>query len=453
MSRFLKALAVFALAQATCAMTCAPNNIPEVDDCTEPGSSDGITSIELGLGDDNAFIPLEDGTSVTTVRGGQGSSMLPVRYRLRGASLPACIEQTSSLRSGEQQLFAEIPYRLKTYEEADGSRTTKTFFMILDSDPPAGSRADLHLEIGGKSLDRILKFESGFPYPLEPQLYPPALSIAPGSTAILSLRTVWAPFDGVPLISRLSGLSAPSSVDGGFSTFRIHAAPQIALGARGSLTVDDTSPVSAEISVEAAVPPGYADLVVREVLGPSLRELHNRNVEEGDASCDGAVDEVGDQFIELANRSTRAVQLRGVQLIAKPFDAGADRVLYTFEGKTLGPGEAVVVFSGALGDAGKNAAARCVNFNVGGKINDALGYGGAGFDLRDQDALEIRSAENSTIALVDLPQSFSLDVSMEIPNEEALGQDFQPELQPQSAPRRFTPGQRNDGRPFASFDI
>lgn len=451
--RFLKTLGLIALAQATSAMTCGPSNIPEVDACSAPGSGAGITSIELGTSDESTFVPIENGTAVTTVRGGQGASMLPVRYRLRGSSLPECIEQKTSLRSGEQQLFAEIPYQIKTYEEADGSRTTKAFYMILDSDPAAGARADLHLEIAGKSLDRILKFESGFPYSLEPQLGPTPIEIAPGGTAILSLRTVWVPFDGIALNTSLNGLTFPAKVDGGFSTFRVHAHPQLEAGRSGSVSVqDESTPAFADIRVSAAVPPGNSDLVIREVFGPSLRELHNRTVEEGDASCDGAVDEVTDQFIELANRSTRALQLEGVQLIVQPFDNSGEQSIYTFAAEVLGPGEAVVVFSGALGDANKNSAARCAKFNVGGKINDAIGYGGADFDLRDYDALEVRSAEGGTVTIADLSQSFSIDVSMEIPNEDALGQDFQPEFRQQTE-LRFTPGLRNDGRPFAFFDI
>lgn len=83
--------------------------------------------------------------------------------------------------------------------------------------------------------------------------------------------------------------------------------------------------------------------VITEVL------FHVPNSDAGDADKDGSRDPTGDEFVELFNPHTRAVNLRGYSLSSRlsAGDAsGKKGVRFTFPDLELPPGAVVVVFNG-----------------------------------------------------------------------------------------------------------
>jgi hypothetical protein len=436
------------VAQATCAGFCGTGggDIPEVDACDDPGASSSITGIELGTRDENVFTPLENGSAENIVFGGQGAAMLPFRARITGSGLPECVEMKVELRSGDEQLI-NLVYSLNTHEESDGSRTIKPLFLILGQPPPNGARGDLHVEVFGQKADRSIKFTNGDALHLRPTFDPSTGAVASGGTAILSLRTEWTSFDPLPLENILAGLSAPAAIPGGTEvSFRIRAAPDLLAGTRAELTVQhETETAGVEIFVIEPREPAMGDLVFREVLVPTAAGFANLLPAEGDANCDGAVDPRSDQFIELLNRAAAPITLDGVQLSERPSS------LYLFPPIVLGPGEVIVVFSGALGGAEQNSAARCASFGAGGRVGDAAVLGDAGFELRGVAVLSVETREQREVNSVELTRAFELRTSLELV-EEQLTAMIQPELAPRSSSLPFTPGLNSDAEPFADVN-
>jgi hypothetical protein len=121
--------------------TCNNNGPPAPDSCSS-GQAATVDSIEIGR-DDATFTAYHDGDTAKIVTGGQGASMMGVRVRLMG-TVPSCIDQTTEYLSPASGMN-NTP--VKTYQEADGSFTTKALWV------PGGfsTMFDLQVTIGAKS--------------------------------------------------------------------------------------------------------------------------------------------------------------------------------------------------------------------------------------------------------------------------------------------------------------
>lgn len=158
-------LALLAVAAGVSGASVLPGDdgIPDPDSCNKPTSGE-VDSLEIGGADEETFSPLSDGEVVNLVVGSQGGQMLPVRYRFRGPDVPGCIEQRSELRfcpaystCDTPMLMADSSAMLHTYEESDGSRTTRALYLILyGSGPGAGAPMELSVTAGG--LTEIRRF-------------------------------------------------------------------------------------------------------------------------------------------------------------------------------------------------------------------------------------------------------------------------------------------------------
>jgi hypothetical protein len=133
---------------------------PEPDRCNSPEVG-SIDSVEVGERDEDTFVSLADGSVVDFIFGGQGSPMLPIRYRIEGADLPSCVMHRTTLSycsayaEPDCQPLEEtsLVTPLNTYSEADGSRTTKTLFVITGT-PAEGMPIELEVQIGDAIANR-----------------------------------------------------------------------------------------------------------------------------------------------------------------------------------------------------------------------------------------------------------------------------------------------------------
>lgn len=381
------------LAQATCAGFCGGGpGIPEVDACDDPGAIAGITTAELGTGDEQAFTPLEHGAEVRVTYGPQGAAMLPIRLRFGGTNLPSCVRSRVVLQSGEGELI-NAQYTLRTYEDDEtNTRSTRALFLILGVPPPDGARGELHIAVAPEVISRTIKISGGETVELTPVLEPARIAVAPGGTAILSLSTAWVPFDPLLLANTAAGVSAPATLPGGSKiTFRIRAAESAKPG-----TLAITPEAKAEIVIAPARAPGAGDLAIREVF-----------FAEGDADQNGNADPIRDQFIEIQNRRFEPLELNGIKLSAD------GRTIYTFTPELLGPGEARVIYSD-------------------------------GFDLRATEHLAI-----DTVTSIELTRPYELHTALEIDDNDT---GTQPMLWPRDPALPFTPNLNARGEPFAEIN-
>jgi hypothetical protein len=133
------AAAVAALALAGLGMTCGPGGPPPAVETCEPpatprdaGLAD-VDSLEIGyLGNDGAFVPFVDGGVARLSFGGQGSSMLVAHLRLRGADVPACLEQRTTMEEPGGAALATESAPLPTRPTADGARVTSSMYLVYD---------------------------------------------------------------------------------------------------------------------------------------------------------------------------------------------------------------------------------------------------------------------------------------------------------------------------------
>lgn len=150
MKRLLAALAI-----ANMGVTCGPGNSgpPDPDSCDVPQTRT-LAGVEIG-GADDVFTPFVDDQVVTLTLGPQGGAMLPMRLRITGTSLPDCLAQSTTIRVGAEVIAtSELP--LKTYVEADGSRTTKANYVVLYYEPADGTELTVTTMAGGQSTTRSL---------------------------------------------------------------------------------------------------------------------------------------------------------------------------------------------------------------------------------------------------------------------------------------------------------
>lgn len=132
----MRRAAIVLLALASSASICGPGfQPPAPDSCDPKNDTSGIAAIEIGSGinDDFQFVPWKDGDVAMSAIGGQGSPMLPVRFRITGSALPECLPQVTQVTAlRDSSRAGGTVAALKTYARPDGSRITKTHYIVLE---------------------------------------------------------------------------------------------------------------------------------------------------------------------------------------------------------------------------------------------------------------------------------------------------------------------------------
>ncbi len=200
-----------------------------------------------------------------------------------------------------------------------------------------------------------------------------------------------------------------------------------------ALSCGDGAPEEPEVrSAREALSAG--DLVVNEV-------HPNPDSTGADPNGDGASNETQDEFIEIVNRSGRAVDLNGLTI------ADSAAVKFTFPSAILPPGEAAVVFGGGPVAAyrGEFGNARSL-----GLVFSAMGSGTSGLGLNNSGA-ESAAIQEGGVDIDRLTFSGTSD---------GLSYNRAPEVEPSgtivlhnaaSGSRSFSPGTRTNGEPFTRF--
>jgi hypothetical protein len=85
-----------------------------------------VDTIEIGSSDESGFFPYHDGDAAMVVTGGQGAPMMGIRLRLTGASVPACLVQTTEYADGA---VGSSSAPLVTYARPDGSHDTRPLWI------------------------------------------------------------------------------------------------------------------------------------------------------------------------------------------------------------------------------------------------------------------------------------------------------------------------------------
>jgi len=275
-----------------------------------------------------------------------------------------------------------------------------------------------------------------------------------GGTAVLDLTVSNLARAGavtVALVSSSPDVLVPSMValpEGRSSiAFRVRAAAASGATVLRATLMDGsaTTALTTLTLVTSAPAPVPGDLVINEV-------NYDVPTTNGDASCDGVTSAFGDEFIELSNRSTHPVGLEGVSLWDE-FGFTGNKPRFTFPATVLGSGETIVVFGGPLGPGGN--APWCKAFGSA-MIGDAVSFANPmGFNLDNAgDTVHITAGPSSSSQPLGDPvvlpaggnQAWSRFPDFEGP----FGRhgDF-----PDHAPdRRWTPGTRVTGEPFAAVN-
>jgi hypothetical protein len=133
----------------TAAAAGCPPGVPVADVCDTPNSA-GVESVELGRASlDSAFIAWDDGEEIEIVFGGQGDTMVALRYRVRGSGLD-CIRQQTILRDQEGSAITEDRRALRVYREAQGVYLTETHWVVIPyfATPATGALLEIEAEVG-----------------------------------------------------------------------------------------------------------------------------------------------------------------------------------------------------------------------------------------------------------------------------------------------------------------
>jgi hypothetical protein len=150
-----------AVLAAVCSLgfTCGPGP-PTTDSCANATAATpaGIELGHAGSGEFRAFAP-GDGVSIEI--GSQGGAMIGVRLRMRGDDVPACVAQMTSVEMGSTgESLATSASALNTYAESDGSRTTKTNWLIMGFvEPSSGDEVTITARVGGVETSRTLQVQ------------------------------------------------------------------------------------------------------------------------------------------------------------------------------------------------------------------------------------------------------------------------------------------------------
>jgi hypothetical protein len=149
-------IALTLIAGGGCGSSCNTDPPFPDDSCFEPDTYT-LTELDIGAGEDELFVPLPDNEIRPIVYGPQGGSMVTVTLGMRGADVPACVAQATTLipvSGGELRGSEEQPKR--TYLQEDGSYTTR-YLYIQFWDLYPGDSVRVHTEAGGLT-DEVLIF-------------------------------------------------------------------------------------------------------------------------------------------------------------------------------------------------------------------------------------------------------------------------------------------------------
>ena len=142
------------------------SDIPPSDLC-QGGVAQGATALELGGEGDGTFRALSERAVVEPVIGGQGTDMIPLRYKVSGTSASCLAAVTRVYRcepqgaecsdsAGSAVLIAEVSRSLASYPEADGV-ATRTDLVILDGSAGGGLML-IEAEVAGARASRHISF-------------------------------------------------------------------------------------------------------------------------------------------------------------------------------------------------------------------------------------------------------------------------------------------------------
>jgi hypothetical protein len=132
-------------------MMCGSPGPPPPDSCPSPSSA-ALTTLELGpeVISDRAYEPWAGSDTAYVTTGVQGGYMLGVTLRVP-AGAAACLAQRTTASAGGRVIMAEDS-PLKTYEQADGTRTTRTTWLVFPGAPPAiDSQVEVTTKAGGQT--------------------------------------------------------------------------------------------------------------------------------------------------------------------------------------------------------------------------------------------------------------------------------------------------------------
>jgi hypothetical protein len=144
---------------------CGTDGFFETISASAPGTSDtscdmstrgSVSSIEVGerevdeLGE-TIFVPLDEGSMATVIRGTQGADMLVLLLRVSGAGTePVCLEQRTEIEQGGERI--SFNYVAKRFlPEPDGTSLSNATFFPGAYTP---GQVTIRVTLGGKSLVR-----------------------------------------------------------------------------------------------------------------------------------------------------------------------------------------------------------------------------------------------------------------------------------------------------------
>jgi hypothetical protein len=126
------------------------------DSCDTPAVGASVM-LEIGSVEDGPFNPWAEGQVVPAVFGSQGGTMIPVALRLRGPDVPSCLAQdTRVLHYTDRELIDSNSSPVRTYSQDDGSRTTKSMFMVMRYDINLGDAVRVVATAAGQSAERVV---------------------------------------------------------------------------------------------------------------------------------------------------------------------------------------------------------------------------------------------------------------------------------------------------------
>lgn len=132
-------------------------NQPFVTDSCDTPAAGSAVSLEIGSVESGPFMPWVDGTVAHVVYGSQGGTMIPVALRLRGPDVPGCLVQdTRVLRYTDDALIDLSSSPLRTYAEDDGTRTTKSIYLVMSYDTQLGDAVRIRANAAGQSAELVV---------------------------------------------------------------------------------------------------------------------------------------------------------------------------------------------------------------------------------------------------------------------------------------------------------
>jgi hypothetical protein len=151
-------LALVGLLLLGAGFTCGPvpAALPADDICGTPVIPAAPFTLEIG-GMDPVFQPWQDGATVPTILGGQGSDMIVVRARLLGADVPECIRLTVRVTIREFSAGMRSNAVL-TYTDG-GGRATRPMYVVLFNNAP-GDTATVAATVGEVTITRQVILEA-----------------------------------------------------------------------------------------------------------------------------------------------------------------------------------------------------------------------------------------------------------------------------------------------------